>query len=351
MNEGSLKNAGPRLDAVVRSLRGAAEKMEAAGRVEDLGSSDEDEVPTLPPAGTVLLSAAGDLDAGGRAHPIRRPDGGAAATIDALHGALGDSSGDDDWDADALLGAEEPGGGIANDARWAIGRLAALPPVSLAWLLVLLGCGSACALWPSYKGTLAMHWPLVADEPWRLATAFSCLGGEFLSFQTLMSAAVIAESVASYERLLLFSRPMTFRVVPPFGQHRSEIRVSVAFLCLAISGAGFLLASQCWGVRTGLYRRFLSQSTRLSPATINAWFRTHPWLSHDLIFLLLSVSCWDQPHVPTELGFIPGLPPIARWQLPFVLSGVHLALGGSVYAEAIAASVPTHILCNVRVVS
>lgn len=328
--------------------------MAAAGRVEDVDSSDDDELPAVQPAGTVLLRAVGDSDSEGRRAPAHQTVPAPHVPAAVLREALGDSSDDDgDWDADALLGAagaEAHGGGIVNDARWALGRLVALPPISLLWLLVLVVCGSACACRPGYKTTLAMHWPLANDEPWRFATTFCCLGGDFLSLQTLMSLAVIGESVASYEGLLLFTRPMVLRVPLPWvQQRRSEIRVSVAFLCLLVSGAGLLLASQHWGVRTGLYRKLLSHSVQLKPAGINQWLRTHPWLSHDLIFLLLSVSCWDQPYVRTELGFIPGLPPFMRWQLPFVLSAVHIALNGSIYAEAILMSIPAHILCNVRV--
>lgn len=325
--------------------------------MEDLDEEEEEEVPSFAQqhlTGSALLSAVG--------HPDAPVDSGDEPTHEAAttrqadgHGVaaawqMGDSS-DDDWDVDAVLRAEEQGGGIVNDARWAIDRFLALPPLTLCWLVVLIGCGGACAFRPDHKVTLALHWPLVNDEPWRLATTFCCLGGDFLSFHTLMSVAVICESVASYERVLSFTRPMTFQVRLPLGQQRrSEIHVSVAFLFLLGTGAGFLLASQYWGVRAGLYRRLLSQSKQLKPAVINQWFRAHPWLSHDLIFLLLSVSCWDQPHLPTELGFIPGLPPISRWQLPFALSAVHIALGGSIYVEAIIASVPTHVLCNVRIV-
>ena len=322
--------------------------MEAAGSVEDLGSSDEEEeVPrALHPTTTALLSAVGDPDA--PAGSGDEPTATAAAAAE-WHATI-DGSSDDEWDADAVFGAEEQqGGGIVNDARWAFGRLIALPPVTLCWLLALIGCGAACAFRVDHKVTLALHWPSVADEPWRLATTFCCLGGEFLSFHTVMSVAEICESVASYERVLGFTRPMTFQFTLPLGQRRrSHIHVSVAFLCLLVTGAGFLLASQYWGVRAGIYRRILRQSTQLKPAAITHWFRAHPWLSHDLIFLLLSVSCWDQPHLPTELGFIPGLPPISRWQLPFALSAVHIALGGSIYVEAIIASIPTHVLCNVR---
>eukprot|EP01043_Picozoa_sp_COSAG02_P017370 COSAG02_NODE_786_length_17199_cov_25.278889_8_plen_369_part_00 len=332
-------------------VRPASESMEAAGSVEDLDSSDEGEevFRALHHTGTALLSAVGDPDApAGRGdEPTIAAAGSAAAA--GWHATL-DGSSDDEWDADAVFGAEEQqGGGVVNDARWAIDRFLALPPVTLCWLLALIGCGAACAFRPDHKVTLALHWPSAVDEPWRLATTFCCLGGEFFSFHTLMSVAVVCESVASYERVLGFTRPMTFQVSLPLGQRRRRhIRVSVAFLCLLITGAGFLLASQYWGVRAGFYRRILHQSKQLKPAAINQWFRAHPWLSHDLIFLLLSVSCWDQPYLPTELGFIPGLPSFARWQLPLALSAVHIALGGSIYVEAIIASIPTHIFCNVR---
>jgi hypothetical protein len=119
------------------------------------------------------------------------------------------------------------------------------------------------------------------------------------------------------------------------------VRISVAFLSVFILGAAGLLLSQYWGVKKGLYQTVLRVEKK--------WLWTRPWLSHDLIFLLLSVSCWDEPFAVTELGFIPGLPPMSRWQLPFALSAFHVMLSGNlhaVYAEAIAMSIPVHIISN-----
>jgi hypothetical protein len=359
--------------------------MEGAGRVEELADGSDDEAPpTTLAAGSALLATVGDSDSddddrvGGQAQQAVAfatavpPEtdaagiGTAGAATAMLHGALDLDSDDEDWDDDdVLLGAEQEqpaggGGGIVNDARWALGRVASLPPLTLLWLVVLVGSGALCAFRPHHKGTLAMHWPSVAEEPWRLATTFACLGGEFISFHTLMSVAVITESVASYESLLLYSRPMVFRLLLPLALQqqtgRRELRISTAFLCVLLCGAGCLLASQYWGVRQGLYRKLLlspivQSVVQLQPAAIKPLFYSHHWLSHDLTFLMLCVSCWDQPHVPTELGFVPGLPPIARWQLPFALSALHVVLSGSasaVYIEAILASLPTHLVCNVR---
>ena len=44
-------------------------------------------------------------------------------------------------------------------------------------------------------------------EPWRFGTTFSSLGGDFLSFSTLIDVAVIVETVAQYETVLQYTRP------------------------------------------------------------------------------------------------------------------------------------------------
>jgi hypothetical protein len=44
-------------------------------------------------------------------------------------------------------------------------------------------------------------------EAWRFLSTFTCLGGDFLSFGTLIDIAVIVETVGRYESVLQYTRP------------------------------------------------------------------------------------------------------------------------------------------------
>ena len=315
-----------------------------AGQVDsDLSDEDSSDDDYIPGAAAPLLATAVAREGGGSDEEGEEEDGGGAAVglgeaWRAGEGMRAAIDGEDEDDAAAFL-PEPAGGGVLHDARWALQQVFALPPITRLWLLLLFAAGVLCALRPATKETLAMHWPRAMgtstatenSQPWRFATNFLALGGEFLSFHTLIGLGMIFESIAPYERLLSVTRKTA-----------GGGRISLPFLCLFCCGAAALLASQHWGVRGGLYRAAGAEAL-VHP-------RPRPWLSHDLTFLLLCVSCWDRPTDLIVLGFVPGLPPLPRWQFPFAMSVIHVMLAGSVravYTEAILCSVPCHLAVNV----
>jgi hypothetical protein len=165
-----------------------------------------------------------------------------------------------------------------------------------------------------------LHWPSVVGggEYHRLISTVCCFGGNTFSFGTLMAMGMFLETVA----------PLEVAATHSIGRH--------AFPTALIVGAATLLLSQYYGVWLRGWQELL-QCGQHCPG------RSY-WLSHDLVFLLFCVSCWLQPADRVTVSFIPGLPPMPRWTLPFIWSGVHVLLSSSlqaIYIEAIAMSVPT----------
>ena len=178
------------------------------------------------------------------------------------------------------------GRGVAN----LFGQFVELPPLSRAWVGILLVTTAICWAWPATKELLALHWKSVTKrgEIWRLVTTFSAFGGDSFSMGTLLSLWFVKDGAVVYERLQqLGSRTSN----PAFG-----------FLSAVVIGATLLLASQWFGVQGGLYKAagftFLSRSF---------------WLSHDLSFLLFCLTCWELPLIPVELGLVPGIGPFKRY--------------------------------------
>lgn len=235
-----------------------------------------------------------------------------------------------------------PGAGnLFADARSVLGRFHQLPVFTRMWVASLLICTVAVQLSADVKPALALHWPSVQNgELWRCASTFICFGGQSLSLSTLLAFGMVVESVAQLENYCGLTAS-----------------VNLTFLAALVGGAVCLLASQHYGVHLGLYEAYLHCDHRgqihISPelfgssiglAVNSLYCPSHRyWLSHDLTFLLFCVSCWLSPSHPTQLGFLPGVPPLPRALLPFVVSLAHVLLSGttaSIYLEALLLSVP-----------
>eukprot|EP00656_Telonema_subtile_P033243 TRINITY_DN3672_c0_g1_i2.p2 TRINITY_DN3672_c0_g1~~TRINITY_DN3672_c0_g1_i2.p2 ORF type:complete len:189 (-),score=35.61 TRINITY_DN3672_c0_g1_i2:305-871(-) len=164
------------------------------------------------------------------------------------------------------------------------------------------------------KSALCMHWPGVLSGEWyRAITTFTCLGGAGIEMRGILHCCVLYESVAPFEAVMRAQSRGTF------------------FVSQLVFGAIVLLGLQYYG-------NYLHYYQLLGESFSFLLYRPSRWMSYDLGFFMTCAMSWERPADPVMLSL--GLPMmLKRWQLPFVLSGIHALLSdGQFYVEALAAS-------------